>query len=189
MDPATAPKKGGVGGSSMATRLLVVVGGLFVLVLIAGIAFKLLSSSGASFDKTAMLSVAQDQTEIIRLSTLGVESGVQQSVKNFSITTQLGIKSDQTKLLTYLQSRSYKVNPKALILKQNANTDLLLTNAKSSSTFDTAYKDVMAKSLEAYQRDLTRAYEGSSESAKAVLNENYDSASLLLTQLTGEVKE
>lgn len=173
------------GGSSMATRILVVVGGLFVLAIIAAIFMRFLGSGGA-FDKAAMLTVIQDQTEIARLATTGQENSVSQENKNFSVTAKLSLQSDQKILLTYLAEKGYKPNPKTFVLKQSAATDKTLADAKSSSTFDTAYRDIMEKALTTYRQDLSTAYDGASDSTKEVLQKQYDSAGLLITQLTGK---
>lgn len=184
MNPAPAPRKSPL-GNSMATRALVVVGGLFLLVIIIAVAVNAFTKTGASFDKSAMLSVAQDQTEIIRLSTIGAEDSVSQINKNFSITAKLGMATEQQNLLAYLATKGYKPNPKSLLLKQSAKTTTLLDGARSSSTFDVAYSGVMQRSLQAYRQDLTKAYNGAGDSAKPVLTANYKTADLLLTQLTG----
>lgn len=189
LNPAQPPKKRLFGGgSSLASRLLLVFGAIFVLVVILGIIIRLLTSSGG-LDKPALLSVAQDQTELIRLSNVGVISSVSQTNKNFSITAQLAMASEQQALLTYLGSNGYKPNAKVLVLKQSAKTDEQLEIAKSSSTFDTAYTTVMEQYLLTYQRDLKLAYESAGPSGKKVLGANYDSSALLLTQLTGKVAQ
>jgi predicted outer membrane protein len=186
MNPAQAPHKSPFGGgSSMATRALVVVGGLFLLIIIIAVAVNVFAKSGASFDKSAVLSVAQDQTEIIRLSTIGVQNSVSQNNKNFSVTTQLGMATEQQNLLAYLATKGYKPNPKSLLLKQSSKTTTLLESATSSSTFDVAYTGVMQQELQAYKQDLTKAYNSAGDSAKPVLKANYTTADLLLTQLTG----
>ena len=167
----------------MVTRVLVVVGGLFVLAIVAAIAISFLGNAGASFNKGAVLSVAQDQTEIARLSTTGAQDGVSDRVKNFSITTQLSMKSEQAEFQKYLASAGYKIDAKQLLLKQDAAASTALADAKSSSTFDTAYTALMQKKFQTYQADLKAAYEGASEKAKQQLSARYDAANLLLLLL------
>lgn len=185
MNPAQPTRKSPFsfgGGSSLAMRILVVVGGLFVVMIIVAILLSAFAQN-SNFDKAAMLSVAQDQTEIVRLATRGGQDSVSQDNKNFSATAKLGIASEQATLLKYLAAQGYAPDPKELTLKQSSATDAQLDSAKSSSTFDTTYVSVMKKSLTTYKNDLSAAYDGSSNSTKAVLKARYDAAEMLLTQL------
>lgn len=175
------------GGSSMATRILVVVGGLFILAIVAAILMQVIGGGGGKFSKDAMLSVAQDQTELVRLGDRGVQDSVSETNKNFAITTSLSMKTEQAALLKYLAENGYKPNEKSLLLKQSTETDTRLDEAKSSSTFDTAYTSVMKQSLETYKQDLSTAYSSAkSDTAKSVLKARYSAADTLLLQLTGQ---
>lgn len=188
MNPGTPPRKSMLGGgSSMAVRILVVVGGLFVLMIIAVILMQVIGGGSSKFNKDAMLSVAQDQTELVRLGERGTQDGVTDTVKNFAVTTSLSIKSEQTTLLEYLAENGYEPNEKTLLLKQSAETDTRLDEAKSSSTFDTVYTSTMKQSIEAYKQDLTTAYNSAkNDNAKSVLKARYSIADTLLLQLTGQ---
>lgn len=184
MNPATPPKKAPMGSNSMAMRILIVVGGLFLLAIIAAVFMSFIGNAGSAFNKSAMLSVAQDQTEIQRLASIGEQDSVSQTNKNFSATTTLSIKSEQSELLTFLASNGYTVDPKQLPLKQDAAATSQLESAKSASTFDDAYKKTMQKALQTYQSDLKAAYDdASSDEAKKLLSDSYERATLLLTQL------
>lgn len=175
------------GGSSMVMRILVVVGGIFVLMIIAAILLQVIGGSGSKFNKDAMLSVVQDQTEIARLGERGVTDSVSQANKNFAITASLSMKSEQATLLKYLAENGYEPKEKALLLKASATTDTQLDSAKSSSTFDTVYTGIMKQSLQAYKQDLTTAYNSAkSDSAKSVLKQRYTVTDTLLVQLTGQ---
>jgi type II secretory pathway pseudopilin PulG len=183
MNPGQAPKPQRFGGGSMASRLLLIAGGLFVLVIIVGIVLKLLTGGGGSVNKAAMLSIAQDQTELIRLAQRGSQDSVSQANKNFSVTLDLGMQSEQTALFNYLSKNGVSFKPNELSLKQSANADQQLNSAKSSSTFDQVYEGIMERQLQAYQRDLQSAYQGAGPNAKKVLSANYDASELFLTQL------
>ncbi|MDB5169936.1 MAG: hypothetical protein JWN82_332 [Candidatus Saccharibacteria bacterium] len=188
LNPAAQPRKTVLGGgSSMAMRALVVVGGLFVLAIIAAVLMQFLGKSSGGFDKSAMLSVAQDQTEIIRLATRGTADSKLQPTKNFAITASLGMATEQAELLQYLAAHGYKPGDKDLLLKQSAQVDTQLDGAVSSSTFDTVYAGIMKQELQTYQQDLSTAYSSAkSASAKAALKARYATADMLVTQLTGE---
>ncbi len=183
MNPGNGAKKVPLGGNSMASRIMVVVGGLFLLIIIASIAISFLGNTGKAFNEGAMLGAAQSQSELSRLGALGAQDGVSQSTKNFSLTLKLGMQSEQQKLLAYLATEGFEPDPKELLLKQDVQVDSQLADAKSSSTFDATYKTTMQRELKSYQTDLTAAYEGANEAAKKVLSENFKVANLLLTQL------
>lgn len=187
MDPSKPPRKrllNGGAGNSMAVRLLIVVAGVFVLLVIFVFILKALGGDKGTFNKAAMLSVAQDQAELVHLSTGGVQNSVSQDNKNFSITTQLSSSSQQAALLTYLQSHGYKPGSKQLALKQSAATDSQLSAALTASTFDPTYREVMKSELETYQKDLSTAYNTADSKAKALLSADYNGAGLLLEQLS-----
>lgn len=171
----------------MALRALVVLGGIFILLIVAVLFMNLLGKGGSKFDKAAMLSVVQDQSEIIRLAAAGSQDATSQSNKNFAITASLGMKSEQAELLKYLAENGYKPKDKELALKQSAQTDTQLDQAKSSSTFDTAYDSIMKQQLGTYKQDLSTAYNSAkSGTAKSVLKARYSTADMLLTQLSSE---
>lgn len=170
---------------SMATRILVVVGIAFVVIILLGVVFRMVASN-PSFDKSAMLAVAQQQTEILRLLEAGDDNSVLQSNKNFTVTAELAINSDQKALFTYLAERNYQPNPKELILRQDATASSQLEGAASTSTFDAAYEQVMETALKTYQQDLQNAYDSGGNSARELLKTQYDHSTLLLRQLTGD---
>lgn len=189
MNPASPPKRSLFGGgNSLKSRIFIIAGGALLLIIVASVGMSILRGGG-SVDKSTMLSVIQDQTELKRLSQLGVESGVTQPVKNFSITSQLTMASDQATLLDYLKKQKYVPNPKTFGLKRDAAVTKQLEAAKSSSTFDTAYTDIMKEALSSYQKDLTTAYQSAGPNGKKILNNAYSNVDLLRTQLTGETKK
>ncbi len=188
INPNAAPKKAKfIPSSSMPMRILMVLAGLFVLAIVAAVVVSLLGKGGGAANKDAILSVAQDQTEIIRLSTSGVENSVSQTNKNFSATTKLTMTSSQKELLAFASAKNIKINPKQLPAKQSSTIDTQLATAKSASTFDVVYADVMKRELDSYQADLAAAYKTAGTAGKALLLSESKSANLLYTQLTESV--
>lgn len=185
VNPVAPPKKIKLApGNSLPMRILIVLGGLFILAIIAAVAVSVLGKSGGAGDKAAILSVAQDQTELIRLSTSGVENSTSQRNKNFSSTTKISITSSQKKLLAFASAKKIKIDPKALPAKQSSDIDTQLATAKSASTYDVVYTGVMKQQLTKYQQDLGLAYKSAGTAGKSLLQSEYKSADLLLTQLT-----
>ena len=182
MNPEQQHRSSG-GGSSFAVKLLVIVGALFVVMILAVVVMNLLGGGGGT-NKTALLSVAQDQTEIIRLADSGLESSVGQANKNFAVNLKLATSTQKTDLLTYMDSKGIKPKDKDLGLKQSASNDTVLANAKSSSTFDSAFKSVMRENLLTYQKDLNAAYGDADQAGQQVLKADFNATQLLLTQLS-----
>jgi len=182
MNPSQSPRKAPLKNSSLPVRILMVLGGLFLLMIIVAMFMRLLGSSG-SLNKSTMLPVAQDQTEIMRLADSGVESSVGQTNKNFAITVKLATSSQRADFLAYLKTNNFAPKDKDLGLRHNASADSQLESAKSSSTFDIAYKSVMQTTLANYQKDLNAAYSSADTAGKTVLKKDFDAAQLLLTQL------
>ncbi len=183
MNPAQPARKNPLGGNSTAARLLVLVGGLFLVIAVIVVLMKIIGGS-QGLNKPAMLSVAQDQTEIVRLTTYAASNATSESKKNFSLTTTLSVSSQRDDLLAYLAKNHYTVKPKSLMLKHDATVDQQLEAARSSSTFDTAYGDVMKRELTSYQKDLRSAYKTAGPTGKTLLTKQYDQTQLLLTLLT-----
>lgn len=183
MNPGKAPKKSllpGSGGNAM--RLLLVVAGVGILLFGGLYVLKSLSSAGG-MDKPSMLSVAQDQTELLHLGTLGTQSAVSPDVKNFAFTTKLSFGSIQATFVQYLAKQGYKPSDKDLALKESASTDAALNAALASSTFDPTFTQTMQTELQTYQRDLTTAYAKAGPNGKKILKADYNSAALILAQM------
>lgn len=190
--PALPNKKGlsmglGSGVSSLAGKLIVAGVGLFVL-LVAFAIFKSLMSSGPSFSTTALMSVAQDQQELIHLTTnlQQTTQGVTMAPTTTSsfITVELTMTDAQKKLIQYLQTNKYKVNVKLLNAKVSTSVDTEITSAIGSGTIDQTYMSVMQTQLNTYCNDLKAAYAGDhGAKGRALLSADYDGAQLLLQQL------
>ena len=177
------PRFSGGGNQSMAMRVLIVVGGLFALIIAAFIFMSLVSGGG---NKDALLSAAQDQTELLRIAEGAKQNAKLETTKDFTMTLKLTIKSQQAELLAYMSQSNIKVDQKKLILKQSAQTDQRLATAISTNTYDTTYKSVMNDAIKVYQADLSAAYEASGETGKPLLRGHYEATELLLEQLNAD---
>lgn len=182
LNPQQNHPKRSLGGGNLGLKLLVIIGGIFVVVVAVVLLMRALGGSNG-LNKPALLSVAQDQTELIRLSSTGTQDSGSQSNKNFSITTKLTVSADQKEFLAYLAKFGYKPDSKDLALKQSAQVDKQLTDARSASNFDVAYHGVMKQALGTYQRDLNAAYNTAGPEGRELLKKYYNSANLLMTQL------
>ena len=184
-NPAQAPKPAIpilVGStSSTMQRALIAVGGLVVLIIIVIIAASLLSGGG--FNATSYETVAEEQTELIRIATLGTNQAVGQPAKNFAVSAELSLTTSQQQLLAYLQKNGHKLSTKQLALKHNAATDTQLTAAQASSSFDATFTSIMQQQLTTYLSSLKSTYASASgKTGKQLLNTDYNAAQSLLTQ-------
>jgi hypothetical protein len=186
-DPSKPPRKRLLPGSgSLLGRVIVVSVGLLLLIIVFVVIKGLLSGGSAS---PAFVGIAQDQQELIHLATAaGEESGLNETNKNFAVTTQLSLTSAQTDLLTYLSKNGTKVKEKQLALKISATTDQQLSAAATSNTYNETFNTIMQTKLTEYQKDLQQVYDNKAtgKNGKELLSKDYAAANLLLKQLNPE---
>jgi hypothetical protein len=177
------PKRSLPTGGSKLSRILVVAVGLIILIIAFTVIKGLVSGGG---NKAALLHVAQNQQELIHLSTAAAQlQTISADNKNFALTTQLVLTSQKGQLLAYLKQQKQKIDVKQLNLKVSATLDTQLANAAASSTYDATFADVMKSQLIAYQSALKVAYsQTAGANGRKLLNEDYTSARLLLQQLS-----
>lgn len=134
-----------------------------------------------------LVTVAQYQTEIIRLSDEKDTFVTAQSVKNAAITTTLAINTQKQENIEFLRLHNRKLPPAEAKLKKDPATDKQLTLAKETSTYDSTYTKVMREILAQYSRALTTARENSiSNTENAMLSKHYDQTQTLLKQWPAE---
>lgn len=182
MNPQQPKRPGFFAGTGTLGRVLLVVVGLFVLLVLFIGAKNLLAGSNLSVPD--MVAVAQDQQEIIHLATNGYQNVDTSDLKNFSVTTELSVTSEQQDLLNYLKTYGHKVSDKQLNLKVSQATDDQLTSAQAASTFDSTYTSIMQNQLTTYQAALKTAFASTKgPKGRALLSQQYTDAGLLLKQL------
>jgi len=184
--PLKLPGLGG-GSSSMPVRIAVVLGGLLVLIIIFAIAKSLFSGGG---NTQTLTTVAQQQQSMIHILTNGAGSDGQQQAalstgdQNFAATAKLTLTSSQQQLIQYMANNGKKVKIKTLALKISPTIDQQLTAAANNSTYDSTFKQVMQSQLSDYQKALRAAYQQTpGPKGRALLNDEFQGAQLLLTQL------
>lgn len=178
----SAPQKTTSGPSSTLKRVLVVAIGLIILIVLFTVVKGLLSGGS---NKPQLLSVIQDQTVLIHLSTDAQEQKALSVMnKNFAITTQLSLSSERSQLLSYANKNGAKFKPKQVSLKLSLATDQKLAAASTASTYDSTFKEVMLAKLSLYKSDLKQAFaKTKGTNGRALLSKQYDSADLLSRQL------
>lgn len=175
------PKKTLLQPGSTKGRIFIVVAGAILLVVVAAVVISALSGGG---NKASLLKVAQDQNEIVRVSTEGSTQATATSTKQFAITAQLSVASAQTDLLKLLKTNGVTYGTKDLSGTKSANTDQQLTTAAAASLYDQTFDGVMKTALQGYSADLRSAFLAThSVTLRNLLNNDYKSAQLLLTQV------
>lgn len=180
---ASHPKKSPVGnfGASKQSRIFVVLGGVLALIILVIIVASFLSSASKS-GQEEIIKATQKQTELIRISEIGLKLAKGSSAKNLATSVNVSLQSDQATLLTTLESNGIKVSSKQLALGLNQKTDTLLTSAEQSNKFDDVFIQTVQAQLADYQKTLKSAYDKSdSKKVKTALNAQYKTADLLAT--------
>lgn len=173
-------------GNSTGQRIAIVA--IIVGVLVAFLVLMMIILGGGGDNKQNLLTVAQQQTEIARVTALATESS-DQSLKNFVMNTQLGVTSDKQSLLNALGENGIKFKDKDLALGQNPDTDQALETAKAAANFDAVIRDTLTELLKDYQASLETAFNQSgNETIKNSLSSAYENAAALLKQVEPSTK-
>jgi hypothetical protein len=172
MNPQQPKKPGIVGPSSVKSRLLLVVGGIVLLIIIFSVIGAILG--GGPNPVQLQTIVAQDQQEIVRLNMAAAHTALSPETKNFAITAQFTITSDQQQLVAYLAKNGAKLSDKQLGLKP----------ALSAGVYDQTFNGIMKTEMTSYARDLTTAYKSTKGiTGRKLLKADYSSALVFLSRI------
>jgi hypothetical protein len=168
------------GNSSFIIKIVSLVGGAVVLMIVIAVAVNIFFGDKTNYG--TIISIAQTEHEITRLSTLSKASS-DQLVINAAANTGLSIDSQEQAWMTFLKNHRQKVDDKVLLLKKDPTTDKKLQTAQTTSTFDVTYVQVMRQQLEAYGNQLKAAYKGATnQQERSLMSSQYDGVQLLLKQ-------
>jgi len=156
-------------------------GGLVVLLILVVIVSSLLKGGGAS--TAPMLSVVQEQTELVRVATAGVSTSSEKTTQALALSVELSITSANVQLTKYATSQGIKLDPKLLTLKHSATADTQLAAAKSNDTYDATLISVLQNDLASYSQALKTAYSSApGPKGRQLLSDQFDAAQLLIQQ-------
>lgn len=184
-NPQKAPKKrfGLPGGGSTGQRIAIMAVGAVILLIIFIVLASALSSGSKNSTQT-VIDLAEEQSELIRVATIGTQKSRGADSANLAITALLSLETTQTQTLTLLKSNGHKLGQKQLMLKQDPKTDQTLDSADLNNNFDTAFIQLMQSNLATYKNDLKSAYDASkSNSEKQILSNSFTGISVLLAGL------
>jgi len=169
-------------GNSTKQRVLIIFGGLLILLIIGFFLLTLLNSGGQSKSEK-LLVVAQDQTELIRVSDSIISNKAVRSSTTLVLANNVSLSTNSAKLQVadLLSKGGVKSNDKKLALKLNAQTDTKLTTAAQNNRFDEVATEVLQTELKSYRLSVKSAYDVvSKEGDKKILSDIYRSVGLLL---------
>lgn len=168
-------------GGSKQSRILIVLGGAVIL-LIIGVVVMMLISSASNAGKVDLLKAAQQQTELIRVSKIGIDRAQSTTAKNLATTTNVSLQSDQASLVASIKASGVKLSTAELALGKNPKTDVTLTSAEQANNFDEVFTQTLQTQLIEYQKTLKIAYDKTeSKTLRQTLSDQYNSAGLLAT--------
>lgn len=175
-------------GSSLLVRVAIIGVGIIILIILFSVIKGLVVTP--PFDTTAMIGLAQDQQEMVHITSQALQQSTQQqaalsqNTMNFAVTAQASLSSDQNQMLSYLKANGKKVKSKVLSQKVSATTDEQLSSAAANSTFESTYIQLMQTALKNYQTALKTTFVSTKgPKGRQLLNQEYMSSQLLLNQL------
>lgn len=178
-NPASSPKKPVFGGSTK-SRVILAVGGLFIVLLMFWIVSTILSS-GSRQATTNLKTVVAEQAEIVRVSGLGMQSALGSEAKGYTTTVNYIISSSQNDLTTELSAQGIKLTKVELAAKTNTKTDDILTSASSNNQYDQTIIKTLNDLLEKHKKTVKTAYDTTSrQNTKDLLEKLYDDCDILL---------
>lgn len=182
-NPGVAPKKGILPtGGTKQSRILLVIGGFLGLIIIGMIIFAVINGLSSS-QKEDWLTLAQKQTELIRITDIATAKAQLRDTKNLAATTKASLISSQKTVNSLAKKNGATISSKTLALGKDINTDKQLTSAEQTNQFDATFQVLLKKELGEYQVLVKKLYDSTgSKSTKASLNGIYNNANLLVQQ-------
>lgn len=139
---------------------------------------------GTKLNTQQIISIAQKQQEIARISKNAKTKATSLAVKNIAVTSETSLLSSQYELTEFMQSKGKKVDQDALTTSQSKTNDDKLATAEATGTYNRTYVELLDEQLQAYQTALQQAYNAAdSKSLKTILSNEFKSASTLQAQV------
>lgn len=182
VNPVKPPKKSALAGTSFGLKIALLGGcAVFIIIVLAILFSSVFKNEG---NVPFLTAVAQDQSEIIRVTTKANTQAVSSGAKGLSESVSLSVGTDQQALIAFLNKSGVKLSNKVLGLGLKASTDQSLAAATQASNYDETFENIMQNYLTDYANDLKSAF-GNTQNAteKSLLSDQYQNSQLLLQQL------
>ncbi len=158
--------------------LVLIVGGAVGLVLLLALFFSIFGGSSGPVED--LVSVAQQQTEILRISDEASRELNSTDAQKLSTLVLAVVSSDRTKTINYMKENGRKVDAKELALKQSADASQRLKNAQQNGQLNEVYSEIVLEYLQAYNSNLESIYPKLGENGKALIEQNATNVQLIL---------
>lgn len=158
------------GDGSFKQRIILVIGAAFGLMLILYVIFGLILGGSGS---TGLVNIAQQQSEIIRISTAGSTQVRDAPTANFTQNVLLTTTSAQQQTISFLDKNGKKLKEKDLGLLKSSKTDQDLATAEQNGKYDSALLEVLVAQLKDYQASLSDNFKSSGSQKQKVLVESF----------------
>lgn len=182
MSAGNSSRRRPFGGGNFSKLVLLAVVGVVVVVIL------LIASSIFGGGKTDpnVIKIAQEQTELIRVSQLDYKDLAEQPTLNLALNTQLSMISAQQEYLKYLSEHGIGIKTKELGLAMNPQTDSQLTAAMANGQLDSTMNRILVDQLAGYQETIKQVFNTTTNNdTKKELKKMYDDAALLILQSKG----
>jgi hypothetical protein len=168
LNPAAPPKKPFLFGAAGKPKPAIMV--LFVLLALTLIvAAYAVFSSLTSKNYDSVVSLAQRQEEIIRISELGLKKATDPSTMIYLATVRNVTQSEQTDTMAFLKKKGQEVSAVQLALKKDSSIDTALNTAEQNNTYDDVLLGKLNGQIVSYQRAIRSVtVDSSSKSEKAL---------------------
>lgn len=178
MNPNQPPKRSLLPSGPKQRLIIFVAIGLVIVTFLLVIIAMLFSGGSSSTDQVVVL--AQKQTEIIRVATLGNAKAGSPEAKSLAALTSVSVATDQRNTLDYLARQKRKVNAKELNARLNSKTDEELTTAERNGRFDEVFTKTLVAELEDYQQSMVTVSASLGPNGKSLLEQQNKNVTLLL---------
>lgn len=156
--------------------------GAIIIVLISTVLILVsISTNKVNGEQTErLISIAQSQTEIIRLSSLAESQAKDTSTKQRAseINSQMSVALDD--IQSMLAERGVELDEASLSAKKNSQTDSAFIDSLQSGEFDETFNSTIDGTLVDYQQLLVEAQNYANESDKKTIDDAYNAVSEIL---------
>ena len=181
----TPAKKKSLAPGGMKGRIIVVAVILVVLIILFVVVMSFLGSAGKARTQK-YTELAQRQTEIIRLATIGEQKSTSLETKSLAITTRLSVSSSQSEMSAVIEKNgvSAKALSKQLTASKNSKSDEALAEAERNNRFDETFTQLITTEINNYKIQLNSAASGATKSDTAVLQKAFSQANTIIPPKT-----
>jgi len=156
--------------------------GAIVLILISVVAIFMAASSNKANNEQSqrLISIAQTQTEIIRISSLAQSQAKDDATKSRADEITEKISASLEDIKSILTKNDVKIDDTNFNAKKNPETDSALVDALQKNEFDDTFNSIIEQNLLDYQQQLLDAQQSADNSDKPILEKAYNQANEIL---------